>query len=116
MSLSLQIKVREEKNIPIIDLIGEIDVYTYPQFSEVINKVIHDNHFNIIVNMENVKYIDSTGLGVLASSANKIAPNNGVMHVICAQSHIKKIFIVSGLLEKNFKLYDNEAEAISSVS
>ncbi|MFC1596058.1 STAS domain-containing protein [Candidatus Margulisiibacteriota bacterium] len=116
MSLNLQIKVREEESVPVLDLIGEIDVYTYPQLNEVINKVINDNNYNIIINLEKVKYIDSTGLGVLASSANKVAPQNGILHIICTQPQIKKIFIVSGLLEKNFKLYDNEAEAITAVA
>ncbi|MFH1429614.1 MAG: STAS domain-containing protein [Candidatus Margulisiibacteriota bacterium] len=116
MTLNLKIKVREEEGIPIIDLVGEIDVYTYPQLNEVINKIISEDHSQIIVNLENVKYIDSTGLGVLASSANKIAPQKGSLHVVCTKPQIKKIFIVSGLLEKNFKLYDTEQEAINSVS
>ena len=116
LDIDLKIKVKEENNIPLIDLIGEIDVYTYPRLNEVINKLINENKFNIIVNLESVKYIDSTGLGVLASSANKVAPQNGVLHIICSQPQIKKIFIVSGLLEKNFKLYANEAEAVTAVS
>jgi len=116
MSLNLKIEIREENLIPIMELDGEVDVYTYPQLNESINKVINDNKHHIIINLEKVKYIDSTGLGVLASSANKVAPKNGVLHVICTQPQIKKIFIVSGLLEKNFKLYDNEAEAIAAVA
>ena len=116
MSLDLQIKLREEDSVPIIDLIGEIDVYTYPQLNESINKLISSNKYQIIVNMEKVRYIDSTGLGVLASSANKIAAQEGALHIICTQPQIKKIFIVSGLLEKNFKLYEKESEALVAVS
>lgn len=115
MSLNLKIEVREVSSVPVMDLDGEVDVYTYPQLNEAINKVINDNKHHIVINLEKVKYIDSTGLGVLASSANKISPKNGMLHVICNQSQIKKIFIVSGLLEKNFKLYDAESEAIAAI-
>jgi anti-anti-sigma factor len=115
MVLDLKIKVREENLVPIVDLVGEIDVYTYPQLNEVVNKLISGGKYNFIINLEKVSYIDSTGLGVLASSANKIAGQNGLLHIICAQPQIKKIFIVSGLLEKNLRLYENEAEAVSAV-
>lgn len=116
MSLNLKIEIREENAVPIMNLDGEVDVYTYPQLNESINRLINDNKHNIVINLESVKYIDSTGLGVLASSANKIATKSGILHIICTQPQIKKIFIVSGLLEKNFKLYETEVEAVAAVA
>lgn len=115
MELDLNVNIRENSNIPVIDLEGEIDVYTYPILSDAIQNVLDnpDNFKNVIINLEKVRYIDSTGLGVIANSANQISKRtNGHITIINASPPIKKIFDVSGLGRANFNLYDNEESAI----
>jgi anti-sigma B factor antagonist len=108
MVLDLSVNVRKEKEVPIIDISGEIDVYTYPRLSETLNEILENEVSNLVLNLEEVKYIDSTGLGVIANGANKIAKNNGYVHIINANPQVKKIFEVSGLAQANFKLYDKD--------
>lgn len=111
MALDLKIKNRKIKDVPVLDLEGEIDVYTYPGLNEALLALIKDGHTAIAVNMEKVSYIDSTGLGVLANSVNKLSEKKGELKVICAQPNLIKIFTVSGLLSRNLKIFSDEAEA-----
>ncbi|MFC1517886.1 STAS domain-containing protein [Candidatus Margulisiibacteriota bacterium] len=115
MVLDLKINIKKDKGIPVIILNGEIDVYTYPQLNEAMEKIIHDGNYNIVINLEDVRYIDSTGLGVLANSASKILTHKGQLNIVCTKPQVRKIFMVSGLMYKNLSLFDNEGTALSNL-
>ena len=115
MVLDLKIDIRHEATIPIVNLAGEVDVYTYPQLKTTIKEIIESGNKQMIINLEEVKYIDSTGLGVLANGASQIAKDKGYITIICNKPQIKKIFDVAGLTKANFKIYDNEKVAIMEV-
>ena len=112
MVLDLKIKIKKDKGVPVVSLNGEIDVYTYPQLNETMEKIIEEGNFNIVINLEEVRYIDSTGLGVLANSANKVLGNKGQLHIVCTRPQVRKIFLVSGLMSKNLTLFDTEEMAL----
>ena len=119
MVLDLNVSIRENQNIPIIDLEGEIDVYTYPKLSDALNLVFekYPGTSDIIFNLEKVRYIDSTGLGVIANGANQISRlNQGYVTVINATPQIRKIFDVSGLVSANFHMYENENIALQNIN
>ena len=116
MVLDLSVNVRKEESIPVVDVVGEIDVYTYPRLSETLNELLEDDAQNIVLNLEEVRYIDSTGLGVIANGANKLARKSGYVHIINANPQVKKIFEVSGLDKANFKIYEKGKFVISDVS
>ncbi len=117
MVLDLSVSVRSEKGIPVIDISGEIDVYTYPRLSETLNEVLLGKGItDVILNLKDVKYIDSTGLGVIANGANKLAQKQGFVTIIHANPQVKKILEVSGLFKANFKLFDDETRALLDIS
>lgn len=113
MVLDLKIDVKNEENIPIIDLNGEIDIYTYPKLSKVLDKVIGEGSNSMILNLEKVSYMDSTGLGAIAAGVNKLSQSGGYMNIICTKPQVKKIFKVSGLINKNLSIFDEKNEALA---
>lgn len=113
MVLDLKIDVNKEGNVPIISLNGEIDIYTYPKLSEILDKVIEGGSLSMILNLEKVNYMDSTGLGAIAAGANKLLQVGGHMNIICSQPQVKKIFKVSGLMSKNLSLFEGKDEAMA---
>ena len=115
MVLDLKIDIKREQDVPVITLSGEVDVYTYPQLKTAIADIIESGNRDMIINLEGVKYIDSTGLGVLASGASKLAKSNGFISIICTKPQIKKIFEVSGLTQANFRMFDDEKVAIMEI-
>jgi anti-sigma B factor antagonist len=98
----------------ILELSGEIDVYTYPSLNQALLNLIKEGQKNIILNLEKVIYIDSTGLGVLANCTSKLAEKNGILKIITTQAQLIKIFSVSGLVTKNLQICATEAEALAS--
>jgi anti-sigma B factor antagonist len=112
MPVNLKVNTKMVKRLPILTLEGEIDVYTYPVLNESLLELIKDGQNSIILDMEKVSYIDSTGLGVLANSANKLLQKNGELRVICSQPQLIKVFSVSGLTNNNLKIFRSAETAL----
>ena len=100
--------IDKEKIIPVIRVTGEIDVYTCPKLNTAISSVIERGHHDVVLNLEAIKYIDSTGLGTIAYNAKQMEAHQGTLFVVCAQPQIRKIFDISGLDKKNIQLFDSE--------
>ena len=57
----------------VVDVEGEIDVYTAPRLRELLIDLVNKNNYQLVVNMEKVEFLDSTGLGVLVGVAEASA-------------------------------------------
>tara|TARA_Y100000591_G_C21775097_1_gene667815 strand:- start:930 stop:1310 length:381 start_codon:yes stop_codon:yes gene_type:complete len=102
------LSVDGSKQMAVVRVRGEIDIYTCAELRKSLSAVIENSADTFILNLENVQYIDSTGLGTIAHSAQQIQANSGQIYVICTKPQIKKIFEVSGLLTKNLTLFESE--------
>ena len=67
-----------------------------------------------VVDLENVRYIDSTGLGVLIGGLKRVREHSGAVNLVCTNPQIKKIFDITGLV-KIFGIFDNEAQACENL-
>jgi len=114
MEIKVRIKELKEEVAEVI-LEGEIDVYTSPKVKETLNSLIAEGQRFLVINLEEVTYIDSTGLGVLIGALKRIREKNGNIKLICTNLQIKKIFEITGLV-KIFAIYGNEQEALESLT
>ena len=113
--MDIKVDTRQvEDNISIIEVQGEIDVYTSSWVKEAVADFIQKGNYNIIINLEEVRYIDSTGLGVLIGALKRVREKDGTISLICTNPQIKKIFNITGLV-KIFQIYKSEEEAIQTL-
>ena len=63
--MDINIETEELGACSVINVHGDIDVYSSPKVKETINALIEKEAYKIIINLEDIRYIDSTGLGVL---------------------------------------------------
>ena len=73
-TLRIETSLRHDDDIPVLDVVGEIDIYTTPQFKEAVSQAIDQNKPAIVINMEKVTYMDSSGFGTLLSATKRPAP------------------------------------------
>lgn len=97
----------------VVDVEGEIDVYTAPRLRELLIELVNKGHFRLIVNMEKVEFLDSTGLGVLVGGLKRVRAHDGSLDLVCTQERILKIFRITGLT-KVFGIHDTVDEAIEA--
>ena len=113
--MDIKVNVRETQgDTYVVDLNGEIDVYTSPKVKDAIGDLIDKGHYNLVINLEKVRYIDSTGLGVLIGGLKRVREHGGTVNLVCTNPQIKKIFDITGLV-KIFGIYDDEDAAMKAL-
>src|ERR1022692_982946 len=112
-SVELKLGHHTKDGIEIVEVEGEIDVYTAPRLREMLIELVSDGHYQLVVNMEKVEFLDSTGLGVLVGGLKRVRALDGSLDLVCTQERILKIFRITGLT-KVFGIHDTVDEAIAN--
>jgi len=99
--------------IEVIDVQGEIDIYTAPRLRELLIDLVSQGSYQLIVNLDEVGFLDSTGLGVLVGGLRRVRAHNGSLDLVCTQQPILKIFRITGLTEV-FGVYETVDQAIAA--
>ncbi|MBA3298466.1 MAG: STAS domain-containing protein [Thermoleophilaceae bacterium] len=98
----------------VIELGGEIDLYTAPEFKERMVELIEAGKKAIIVDLAQATFIDSTTLGVLVGGVKRLKPAGGSLVLVCTDENITKIFEITGL-DRVFPIHPTRAEALASL-
>lgn len=109
----MDINTRNKGDIVILDIAGEIDLYNAPEIKDIINKLIEEKKFNVIINLEQVSYIDSSGIGALISSLSNLKKYQGGLKIINVFASVRKVFELTKLTSF-FEIYDLEDEAVNA--
>ncbi|MGH8775902.1 MAG: STAS domain-containing protein [Jiangellaceae bacterium] len=111
--MDLSLSTRAESGRTVVEVAGEIDVYTAPKLREQIAELVDSGRHDIVVDMQRVEFLDSTGLGVLVGGLKRIRQHDGSMHLVCTQERILKIFRITGLT-KVFPIHGSVAAAVAA--
>src|SRR2546425_3360927 len=109
--MDLDVESIREKDLSVIALRGEIDVYTAPLLRQKIVDLVDEGALNIVVDMEKVDFLDSTGLGVLVEGLKRVKTRGGNLSLVATQDKILKIFDITGL-NKAFPIYGSRDQAV----
>src|SRR3954466_12402929 len=99
--------------IEVIDVQGEIDIYTAPRLRELLIDLVSKGSYQLVVNLEKVGFLDSTGLGVLVGGLRRVRAHDGSLDLVCTQDRLLKIFRITGLA-KVFVIHDSAEAALAS--
>ena len=111
--MDLSLSTRTEGAHTIVAIGGEIDVYTAPKLREQLIDLVSNGSHHLIVDMEAVEFLDSTGLGVLVGGLKRVRAHDGSLRLVCSQERILKIFRITGLT-KVFSIYASVDEAMAA--
>jgi anti-sigma B factor antagonist len=111
--VDLTLETRDVDGRTIVSVGGEIDVYTAPKLRERLVDLINAGHYHLVINLEGVDFLDSTGLGVLVGVLKRVRAHEGSLHLVCTQERLLKIFRITGLA-KVFPIHDSVEDATSS--
>jgi anti-sigma B factor antagonist len=95
--VELTVDSRQEGSRTVVVVNGEIDVYTAPSLRERLNELVAAGHHDLIVDMQGVDFLDSTGLGVLVGGLKRARALDGALQLVCGQEKILKVFRITGL-------------------
>jgi anti-sigma B factor antagonist len=89
---------------------GEIDLATVNTLRSAITHVLTEGARHLVLHLEGVTYIDSSGLGTLIGAHKRVASAGGTMTVRCTQPRILRLFTITGL-DRVLTVLDAEDEA-----
>jgi anti-sigma B factor antagonist len=109
MEQEFRIEDRIQGHLPVITIVGEIDVATAPQLRESLHEVIAKGQATVVLDLLEVTFLDSTALGVLVGGLKRCRDLGGELYIVVADARLKKIFEITGL-NKVFPLVDALAD------
>ncbi|HEY7546950.1 MAG TPA: STAS domain-containing protein [Blastocatellia bacterium] len=110
----LNIQQRQAGDVTIIDLSGKITIGEGSvQLREAVRKALEEDKKKIILNLGDVSYVDSSGIGELVSSYTTTNNNGGQLKLLNLTKKIQDLLMITKLLTV-FETFDNEAAAIQS--
>ncbi|GER66079.1 anti-sigma F factor antagonist [Weizmannia acidilactici] len=110
MSLAIDLEVK--KDVLCIRLQGELDHHTAEALRGSVTKAIDENGIrHLVLNLEQLTFMDSSGLGVILGRYKQIKQKNGEMIVCAISPPVKRLFELSGLF-KIIRLDESEQYAL----
>src|SRR5256714_15266864 len=112
-AVNLDVETGTKNGASVVTLRGEIDVYTAPRLRQTLIDLVEGGATDIVVDMEKVDFLDSTGLGVLVGGLKRVKDREGTMKRVATQERIRKIFDITGL-SKVFPIFGSLDKALGS--
>ena len=113
--MSLIVKTRRVDNIVIMDLSGKLTIgEPVMQLRDALRAQVAGGDSKFIVNLGDVSYVDSSGLGELVSSYTTVRNKGGDVKLLKLTAKIKDLLQMTKLLTV-FDVYDDEAKAVASL-
>jgi len=112
-TVDLSLATRLEGDRTVVEVGGEIDVYTAPQLRSALNDAVADGARHLVVDMTGTEFLDSTGLGVLVGGLKRVRTMNGDLELVCSSEKILKVFRITGLT-KVFTIHPTIDEALGT--
>lgn len=97
--MDVSVTSREAGGRTVIEVRGEIDVYTAPLLREEISTLVDADHTTIVVDLTQVSFMDSTGLGVLVGALKKVRTLGGDLSLVINEEKILKVFRITALTQ-----------------
>ena len=110
----MKIKKRQEGEVMVLDLSGKImGGDDFDLFNNAIKDLVAEGYVDIVLNLKGVKWINSTGLGLMVSAYTSQVKQGGRMKVAEVSDRIDNILHVTQL-ELIFETFEKEADALAS--
>jgi anti-sigma B factor antagonist len=94
-----EIKERNVEDVVVLDISGNLDMLSAPQMKVKFESLVSFGHHKLIINLANVDFIDSTGVGSLMYGQKMINPVTGGIRIVGLSPINTNVFSVLNLTE-----------------
>jgi len=114
-SSTLNSRIADIQGYKVLILSGEIDSHTAPQFKRVVTNILNGEEQHLIIDMHNVTYMDSSGLGILAYAIKRLSPKRGTINLVGCNTRIEHILYKTQMYAF-ITLSENMNDAIDTIA
>ena len=102
-------------DVAIVEVIGDIVANSEGRLKDKINSLKEQGYTRVVVDLGNVGYMDSAGLGELVHAYATTKKAGGALKLLCVTKRLQELLIITRLLTV-FDTYDDETSALASFS
>lgn len=107
----MDIELKDHGEHKIIEVSGEVDLYNVSELKKALFSVTDGSHQSVVVDMQYVNYMDSSGIGALVAGQKKMKAHNGKFALMNIHDDVLNILKLA-TLDKFFKIYESEDDLI----
>ena len=82
LTVSLRGSFNQQNGCLVINFTGQLDAYSEKQFTTFINEVLDSNQQSVVIDLSNIDFIDSCGLGAMVQAAKKCTQSKRAFNVV----------------------------------
>lgn len=110
--MAMQTKERSVPNGVMLELVGDLTYANREQFKSAVESIRQRGCRHLILNMEEVRFVDSSGLGLLALVSQNFKLSQGKVSMLKPQSYVREIMSLANI-QKLIPVYENEQDALA---
>jgi anti-sigma B factor antagonist len=95
--MQLRTEVSELAGWTVVSLYGELDVATAPSLREQLIELVNDGHTQLVLDLDGIDFLDSTGLGTLIGALRRARTQGGDLRLVCTETRVTRLFEITGL-------------------
>lgn len=107
----LKVETTEVGGVSVVRAVGTVDLYTSPSLRKVLLRILKSQSPNIVVDLAEVDYMDSSGLATLVEALQRLIAKGGSMRLASTRKEITFV-IELARLDRIFKLDDSVDESL----
>jgi anti-sigma B factor antagonist len=98
----------------LIELSGEVDLYTAPRFKDDLIALIDEGVARIVIDLSQVTFIDSTALGVIIGGVKRLHERDGSLALVAVSRPVVRILDITGL-DRVLTIFDTREAAFAAL-
>lgn len=95
----IDIDISSQDTYQVIKPTGDLDVYTVGSLRDAIGNMIEEGRTNVVVDLDGVPFMDSSGLGALMGGVRRLREAGGDLAIACTREQHLKLFTITGFGE-----------------
>lgn len=112
----MKVETKELNGIKVLRLVGQVRISTQNDFKDILDNLVKESgRQTVIINMDGIIYMNSTGLGIIIDTYKKFKESNGRLVLCNLLPDIMNLFEVTRL-NRFIEIYSGESEAMSKIS
>ncbi len=110
----LHIEVETVDGVQVVTPLGEVDIASVTVLQSTMDRLLDEGTTRLVVNLESLDYLDSTGLGCVTAARRRARDLGGDLVLVCTKDRVLRLFRITGL-DQVFTMCATVAAAVARV-
>ena len=116
--MDLRLRTKQENGVALVEVAGELEMHAAPELRAELQRVCATEDASpkprVLIDLSQVSFIDSTGIGVLVGGLKRAREAGGALVLVCPVPRLRRVFEITGLLQA-LPLFQTRDEALQAL-